>query len=160
MLSMPNQRILPFLFGGPLKGQYQFEQLHFHWGTRDGRGNEHLVDNRAHAMELHMVFWNKKYGTYAVAASKPDGIAVLAVFVKISELDNPAFNFVYLLSKVTEPNAKTEYTKPHKLQDLLPHHVNKYYTLKGSLTTPRCAEVVTWLIFEETIKISSAQVSD
>jgi len=30
--------------GGGLPGIYQFEQLHFHWGSYDLRGSEHTID--------------------------------------------------------------------------------------------------------------------
>ncbi len=30
--------------GGGLPGVYQFDQLHFHWGSEDQRGSEHTID--------------------------------------------------------------------------------------------------------------------
>lgn len=33
--------------------------------------------------EVHFVFWNKKYGTVEAAMEKEDGLAVLAVFLKV-----------------------------------------------------------------------------
>lgn len=46
------------------------------------------------------------------------------------------------------------------LNNLLPSKANlsKYYRYQGSLTTPDCAEVVVWTLFEEPIPISQSQV--
>ena len=31
--------------GGPLNDdEYQFAQLHFHWGSNNGQGSEHTID--------------------------------------------------------------------------------------------------------------------
>lgn len=34
----------PSLSGGPLKGRYEFSQLHFHWGENDTMGSEDSID--------------------------------------------------------------------------------------------------------------------
>lgn len=36
----------PTIKGGPLKGCYEFAQLHFHWGENDSMGSEDLIDGR------------------------------------------------------------------------------------------------------------------
>jgi len=38
-----------------------------------------------------------------------------------------------------------------KLDDLLPTSVQNYFTYSGSLTTPNCDEVVTWLVADKPI---------
>lgn len=37
-------------------------------------------------------------------------------------------------------------------------HLTEYYTYHGSLTTPPCSEVVTWIDFKQSIPLSHAQV--
>jgi len=37
---------LPYIFGATLKQdqQYEIEQLHFHWGIKNNRGAEHMLN--------------------------------------------------------------------------------------------------------------------
>lgn len=37
---------LPYIFGSTLEQnqQYEMEQLHFHWGARNNRGAEHILN--------------------------------------------------------------------------------------------------------------------
>lgn len=44
------------------------------------------------------------------------------------------------------------------LASLLPKNIDVFYTYKGSLTTPPCNEVVTWVIFPKPVPISFTQV--
>ena len=44
------------------------------------------------------------------------------------------------------------------VEALLPSELGAFYRYHGSLTTPPCNEVVEWVLFEEPLKISSAQV--
>lgn len=37
-----------------------------------------------HVLQIHLVHYNKKYGTFGAAADKPDGLAVIGLFVKVS----------------------------------------------------------------------------
>lgn len=48
----------------------------------------------SYAAEVHIVHFRTKYGTVAEAAEHPDGIAVLGMFVEVSEEDNPNFESV------------------------------------------------------------------
>lgn len=73
------------LTGGPLNNdKYMLEQFHCHWGCSDGKGSEHTVDGLSYSGELHLVHWNTtKYASFSEAASHPDGLAVLGVFLKV-----------------------------------------------------------------------------
>lgn len=40
------------LRGGPLQGVYRLRQLHFHWGSSDDHGSEHVVNGVRYAGEV------------------------------------------------------------------------------------------------------------
>ncbi|XP_007906065.1 carbonic anhydrase 7 isoform X2 [Callorhinchus milii] len=72
--------------GGPLEFPYRLKQFHFHWGGKDSRGSEHTVNGKSYPGELHLVHWNAaKYKSFDEAASAPDGLAVLGVFLETGE---------------------------------------------------------------------------
>lgn len=70
--------------GGPLRGEYAFSQLHFHWGANDSVGSEDLINGHSFPMELHMVCYKTEYGDMETALTYKDGLAVLAVFYDVS----------------------------------------------------------------------------
>ena len=69
----------------PENDVYFLEQFHAHWGRSSLQGSEHLVDGHAYSGELHMVFWNTRYGNFKEAMNKKGGLAVLAVFLEEGE---------------------------------------------------------------------------
>uniref|UniRef100_A0A4W2IKR1 Carbonic anhydrase 1 n=1 Tax=Bos indicus x Bos taurus TaxID=30522 RepID=A0A4W2IKR1_BOBOX len=83
------------------------------------------------------VHWNSaKYPSFADAASKADGLALIGVLVKNKKA--PFTNF--------DPSV------------LLPPSLD-YWAYSGSLTHPPLHESVTWIIFKETISVSSEQLA-
>ncbi|XP_072823607.1 carbonic anhydrase 7 isoform X2 [Vicugna pacos] len=122
--------------GGPLDGPYRLKQFHFHWGKKHSVGSEHTVDGKSFPSELHLVHWNaKKYSTFGEAASAPDGLAVVGVFLEGTKAQFSCFN----------PKC------------LLPASWH-YWTYPGSLTTPPLSESVTWIVLREPISISERQM--
>ncbi|KAF0043092.1 hypothetical protein F2P81_004429 [Scophthalmus maximus] len=122
--------------GGPLDNPYRLKQFHFHWGGKGCRGSEHTVEGCSYASELHLVHWNAvKYKTFGEAASAPDGLAVLGIFLDGSVTDFKGFN----------PKC------------LLPSSLH-YWTYPGSLTTPPLHESVIWIVLKEPITVSDKQV--
>ncbi|KAL1453447.1 hypothetical protein WDU94_007585 [Cyamophila willieti] len=113
-------------------------------------------------MELHMVFFNKDYDTSDQAQVYKDGLVVLAAFVEVSDKTSSQFqSIVSALPNVTMPNEHVTVAHvPGNLNDILPKKKNLYFTYKGSLTTPPCSEVVTWIDFKNPILLSHAQVRE
>jgi len=146
------------LSGGPLDDDYKVLQMHAHWGDCPGRGSEHTLDGKSFDAELHIVHYNTKYGDAGVAVDKPDGLAVLGMFIKTGK-HHPAIEKICENLKHVQKKNKTV-----ELQDLLiPSNLlpndKTFYTYPGSLTTPPLFESVTWIVFKEPIEMSEEQLN-
>uniref|UniRef100_A0A182RAY9 carbonic anhydrase n=1 Tax=Anopheles funestus TaxID=62324 RepID=A0A182RAY9_ANOFN len=151
--------VTPTVSGGPLSGVYEYSQLHFHWGDNDTFGSEDMIDNHRFPMELHIVFYKQEYKNARTALNFADGLTVLAFFYEIDPEDNPMYQeFIELLGNVTGSHLSERFETPPSLKDLIAKDLLHYYTYDGSLTTPPCSEVVTWIDFKEPILLSHAQV--
>lgn len=120
---------------------YPLLQFHFHTGS------EHTVGGNRFPMECHLVHKNESSGDIAV------------VSVLFEEGSENAFlaNF----SSDLPASKDAEYTDAAtvNIEDLLPTD-GAYYTYQGSLTTPPCSEVVTWLVMRTAAQASSAQIDN
>lgn len=110
------------------------------------------------SIEIHFVFFNKKFSTYSNAAvsDSPKALAVFAVFAhSTSTSGHPFFDFTEKLSFVKKADSV------HSIDfNQLPFHEliplnGGYYTYEGSLTTPPCSEIVIWFILNDSLQISS-----
>lgn len=150
---------IPTIAGGPLNGTYQYSQLHFHWGDNDTFGSEDMIDNHIFPMELHVVFFKQDYRNAKTALEHSDGLTVLAFFYEVAEVANPLYEeFVHLLGNITGAHKTVAFTNPPSLRNLIAHDTLHYYAYDGSLTTPPCSEVVTWIDFKEPILLSHSQI--
>lgn len=148
-----------YITGGPLEGTYQFEQLHFHWGSSNNHGSESQINNRSFSMEIHFVLYKNVYLSMDRALNYRDGVTVLAGFFEVSDIPNPKFDeLTSLLSDVVEKGRRALFLSPPKLSDYLPSDLIHYYTYNGSLTTPPCNEAVIWIDFAQPIPISTQQL--
>ncbi|XP_032830553.2 carbonic anhydrase 2 [Petromyzon marinus] len=146
------------LSGGPLPNPYKLKQFHFHWGAADGSGSEHTVAGKTYSAELHLVHWNSaKYKSFAEAANKSDGLAVLGVFLEAGA-ENPGLKKVTdTLNIIRSKGAKVDFLD-YDPSVLLPKSLD-FWTYLGSLTTPPLFESVTWIVFKEPISASKEQLA-
>jgi len=119
--------------------KYSLLQFHFHTPS------EHEINDRASAMELHLVHRNE--------AGK---LAVVGVMLNEGK-SNP------LIAEIWKqiPNIGETQTISDRLinaENLLPSN-KAYYSYSGSLTTPPCSEGVSWNIFVEPITVSEEQIA-
>ncbi|XP_063227597.1 carbonic anhydrase 2-like [Bacillus rossius redtenbacheri] len=151
----------PAISGGPLAGDYVFEQLHFHWGPEDSVGSEHTVNNLSFPMEMHAVHYKRDYGSFQEALRHRDGVAVVAFLFVAGERDNPALGRLVTPMQALKRRAGSGSVveRPFPLALLKPRRDAEYVTYSGSLTTPPCSEVVTWIIGTAPLRVSRGQLS-
>ena len=136
---------------------YQVKCIYFHWGSRDNRGAEHIIDGRSYPMEIQIIHRNTKYDE-ADMYTKIDGLLAISIWAELSASDNASLeNVVKNLHKVKYKGQET-LMEQFSLLTLLPIDNINYYRYSGSLTMPPCNECVTWIIFDGPIKISSRQL--
>lgn len=148
------------LTGGPLaKSTYILKQFHFHWGSTKGVGSEHTVDAKSYSAELHLVHWKSEYGTVEEAMKHKDGLAVQAVFLDVGESDHKDLQkLLDHFPKVVKPTATTPLPESYDHTKLLPDKLDRYWTYGGSLTTPPCLEIATFIIYQQPISVSKKQM--
>merc|ERR1712062_769685 len=145
------------LTGGAIPGQFKVWQMHAHWGSCAGHGSEHTVNGKQYDAELHIVHYNTKYGTPENAADKPDGLAVLGIFIEEGK-EHP--EFAKMMPALTKALRKGQTVKIDATIDpakFLPEN-RTFYNYEGSLTTPPLLESVIWTVFKEHITMSEEQV--
>ncbi|XP_011496417.1 PREDICTED: carbonic anhydrase 2-like [Ceratosolen solmsi marchali] len=153
---------IPYIFGAMLNKnqEYELESFHFHWGVKNGKGSEHLLHGIRYPMEMHLIHRNMKYKDLSTALQYEDGLAVLGIFFQLQEDDNEQLKpLIAHLPAIQSANTETRLNTTMTLASLLPPQLDTYYTYKGSLTTPPCNEVVTWIVFTSMIPISYKQMS-
>lgn len=116
-------------------------QFHFHTPC------EHKVDGKSYAGELHLVH-------------QEDGgknLLVIGIFLDETTDKENAF-----LAKFWGKMPKTETTVTDdsikiNVKDALPTTMD-FYTYAGSLTTPACDETVRWVVMQQSVSVSKAQI--
>ncbi|KAL8570501.1 hypothetical protein ACOMHN_034536 [Nucella lapillus] len=149
------------LTGGPLGDSvYKLIQFHLHWGSNDEKGAEHTIDGKVYSAELHLVHWNSTaYKSFGEAVNKRDGLAVLCMFIKVGDTAHKGFEQV--TRQLCNVSCKGKTCRDGDLFDptcLLPGNTQRYWTYPGSLTTPPCYESVQFILFEDILEFSPAQM--
>uniref|UniRef100_A0A8C7E9Y3 Carbonic anhydrase 14 n=1 Tax=Nothoprocta perdicaria TaxID=30464 RepID=A0A8C7E9Y3_NOTPE len=143
-----------------LPGAFATAQLHLHWG-----GSEHLVDGRAAAGEvsgLHVVLFDAaRFGGTSDALGHAGGLAVLAALLEVSAAlgtrDGDRTAAGLAAHAAAAPGQSTS-IPAFDVRQLLPARLDLYYRYNGSLTTPPCSQGVIWSVFQEPVRVGSAQV--
>jgi carbonic anhydrase len=140
---------------------YLLKQFHFHWGSNNSHGSEHKINGKAFAGELHLVYWNKsKFSSYDDAVKSDDGMCVLTVFLEPGDEHDGLKKICHLLDKVDHSGEHVPIPGGFNPGCLLPDDKKRYWTYKGSLTTPPCYESVRFIIFRKPIHVSAHQLDE
>nr|XP_025870614.1 carbonic anhydrase 1 isoform X3 [Vulpes vulpes] len=107
---------------------------------------------------LHLVHWNSaKYSSFAEAVSQADGLAIIAVLMKIDQANPKLQRVLDALNAVKTKNKRAPFTN-FDPSILLPSSLD-YWTYNGSLTHPPLYESVSWIICKDSIGISPEQLA-
>lgn len=117
----------------------QIHQLHFHWGADSTMGSEHHLDGKTYASELHLV--TQRQGINSTE------YVVFNRFLEEGHADNAELEKMIFEQDVDNMD----------LSALYPSSIGSILTYPGSLTTPGCNEIVTWVIISEPLEISTRQ---
>ncbi|HMG16956.1 MAG TPA: carbonic anhydrase family protein [Saprospiraceae bacterium] len=121
----------------------KYNLLQFHTHTP----SEHTINGKSYPMEIHFVHKNDATGKLAVIGILVSEGAENATLKSMVEHLPAKKDGVY--------DSRDTYTA----SDLMSNG-NNYFTYSGSLTTPPCSEIVTWLVMENPIIASKAQIHD
>lgn len=149
----------PQVFGALLAQRYELDSLHFHWGHRNSRGSEHIMNGIRFPVEMHIIHRNMKYKNISEAISHTDGLTVLAFFYQVQQSNNKKLDpILKAFRKVHLPEQETSLNSTFTLASLLNTNLDVFYTYHGSLTTPPCSESVTWIVFPDPLYMSFNQI--
>lgn len=122
-----------------LYDDYTLGQFHFH------ANSEHQVNGNYAPLEMHMVhrsIWENKY-------------LVVSVLFEEGE-ENPFLKRFLPRIPAAKDGTYVNADSTFRAYDILPEN-KSFYHYSGSLTTPPCSEVVTWVIMENPVEASEAQ---
>ncbi|CDW72963.1 UNKNOWN [Stylonychia lemnae] len=118
---------------------YQILQFHVH------APSEHTFDGKFYDLEIHFVHKHFTEG----------GLAVISVQFDVEDGGNQDNDFITAL-RLNQKNLTGLNIPAMKLFEQLDK--SKLYHYQGSLTTPPCSEIVTWIVVHDPQPISSAQL--
>jgi len=176
------------VINSPILTNQTFEllQIHFHWGSTNGQGSEHTIESKSFPMEMHAVHKNVKYTVEeAVSGDFSDSLMVLGFMIDVStnykaedtsygryvnpqaghssKLEQAQFK---PLSQIVEGINTMEEMGTDQV-DMADFNLmafvksvdfESFYHYSGSLTTPPCTEVVTWVVFDKPIVAGPRQL--
>ena len=122
-------------------GDKSFELLQFHFHCP----SEHLLSGKSFPMAAHFVH-----------KASDNTLAVLDIFIKVGR-ENNALKSIWDAMPMSNLSQKTVYGKMVNAAEILPQE-QSFYSYFGSLTTPPCSEIVTWIVYKQPIEMSQQQI--
>jgi len=155
---------------------FELLQIHFHWGSNNKQGSEHTLEGRSFPMEMHAVHRNVKYSPEDDLSKHSDALLVLGFFIdavsqsssKNQEMDaekmhqftfSPLQPIVNGIQKLEENRSdQVEVTGVNLMGFAKSVRFNQFYHYSGSLTTPPCTEIVSWIVFDTPVVVGDRQI--
>lgn len=132
---------------------FELQEIHLHWGDDILKGSEHRLDGFQGAAEMHFVHYRRGIDKKDLGII-PNSVVVLAVIIEPGMVD---FNKLEIIvrgaANINGTNVEYVIEQPLLLTDLLPVNYQAFFTYEGSLTTPPCYEVVTWVVLRQPVFI-------
>lgn len=137
--------------GAGLKSTYILHQIHFHVGADSSQGSEHQINGKKYPLELHLIHYN---------ANKSSDLTVVVMSVLVTQGTTRNHGFDKLLDSLQNCSYKGDSTKVlnFSVRNLVPSDDQAFYRYSGSFTTPDCKEGVEWIVFHQTLSLSSTQL--
>lgn len=138
--------------------EFELQEIHFHWGDGVNKGSEHEINNVRAAAEMHMVHYRKGLSKEDIGSIE-NSVVVIGVLIESDQMDhNKLEPLVAAASKVNGTDSQSKCDHPEHLINLLPDNTASFFTYNGSLTTPPCYEVVTWVIMAQPVYLSQSSL--
>ncbi|KAK5913433.1 hypothetical protein CgunFtcFv8_007966 [Champsocephalus gunnari] len=156
----PDKAHLVNISGGPLGYSYRLEEVRLHFGSEDSQGSEHLLNGQGFPGEVQLIHYNQDlYANYTEAAKSPHGIAVVSIFIKLSEIPNAFLNRMLNRDTITRINYKYDafLLMGLNIGELYPD-TTRYITYEGSITIPPCYETSTWILINKPVYVTQMQM--
>lgn len=152
-------------------GAYNLNHIEFHWGKHNQSGTEHCIKKSGEdsctgeTMEVQLVHYkaDKENMEEAISSTKKNAVLIISLLLRATNVTTDS-NIHPVLSSVTKQMMEIEeygnnVTAKNTL-DLspwlsLPSAASMYY---GSFTSPRCQQVVRWLVLHTPIPVKHADV--
>mmetsp|Transcript_14915 Transcript_14915/g.23730 ORF Transcript_14915/g.23730 Transcript_14915/m.23730 type:complete len:336 (-) Transcript_14915:432-1439(-) len=141
---------------------WNLAQAHFHWGRDKTDGSEHYIEGEQYTLELHFVHVNSKYMKEdkpdiggALASGNADALLVVGQMFEVGDTESAAMTaMIAQMGKGGETGADTTM----KASELIDASAG-FYSYAGSLTTPTCNAVVTWVVLVSVKTIKATTLS-
>jgi len=122
-------------------------------GRSNHEGSEHYLEGEQYPLELHFVHVNTKYNNgdinAALASGSPDALLVVGQMFKVGASQSSS------MDEIAAGIASGDVAVARSIvaSDLMDTG-DGYYTYPGSLTTPTCNPVVTWVVLASAIDVT------
>ena len=124
---------------------FQIVQLHFH------QKSEQWIEDKQFPMELHIVHQN---------CDPNDGsLAVLGIMIEADKSAKAVPELIAMMDSMSKDDTcdLTDFkTNPN---EWLPKDTTRYYRYQGSLTTDPYTEIVSWIVFKDSLKLPRKEIN-